>query len=95
MADYQLQVCIDENHLKFETKPTYLGVTLDQSLMFKVHLTKLKNKVSSRVALIRRLAGTKWGGFIWSAKDICPGTGLFSCRVLYPSQDAEYPCPQD
>ena len=26
-ADYQLQVYLDENHLKFEAKPTYLRVT--------------------------------------------------------------------
>ena len=28
MADYQLQVCLDESNLKSEAKPTYLGVTL-------------------------------------------------------------------
>ena len=61
MADYHLQACLNENPLRFEAKPTYLGVTLDQNLMFKVHLTKLKNKVSSSVTSIRRLAGTKWG----------------------------------
>ena len=61
MVDYQLQVYLNRNHLKFEAKPTYLEVILDRSLTFKVHLTKLKNKVSSRVALIRCLAGTKWG----------------------------------
>ena len=60
MADYQLQVYLDENRLKFQAKPTYQGVTLDRSLIFKVHLTKLKNKVSSRVAPIRHLARTKW-----------------------------------
>ena len=27
--------------------------------------------------------------------DICPGTGLFSCRVLCPSLDRECPCTQD
>ena len=61
MAGYQLQVYLDENCLRFEAKPNYLRVTLDWSLTFEVHLTKLKNKVSSPVALIRRLAGTKWG----------------------------------
>ena len=61
MADHQLQVYLDKNHLRSEAKPTYQGVTLDRSLTFKVHLTKLKNKVSSSVTPIRRLAGTKWG----------------------------------
>ena len=38
-----------------------MKITLYQSPMFKVHLIKLMNKVSSCIALIRRLVRTKWG----------------------------------
>ncbi|KAJ3583998.1 hypothetical protein NHX12_015495, partial [Muraenolepis orangiensis] len=41
--------------------PKYLGVRLDRTLSFKQHLEEVKAKVTSRVALIRRLAGTTWG----------------------------------
>ena len=41
--------------------PTYLGVNLDRSLTFCHHLEALRKKLSTRVALLRRLAGSLWG----------------------------------
>jgi Reverse transcriptase (RNA-dependent DNA polymerase) len=41
--------------------PKYLGVTLDRSLTYNVHLTKTTKKVPVRVNLVRKLAGTNWG----------------------------------
>ena len=41
--------------------PTYLGVKLDMSLTFRHHLEALRKKLSTRVALLRRLAGSGWG----------------------------------
>ena len=40
---------------------TYLGVKLDRSLIFRHHLEALRKKLSSQVALLRRLAGSEWG----------------------------------
>ena len=40
---------------------TYLGVKLDRSLTFRHHLEALHKKLSTRVALLRRLAGSGWG----------------------------------
>ena len=37
---------------------TYLGVNLDRSLTFRHHLEALLKKLSTRVALLRRLAGS-------------------------------------
>jgi len=39
----------------------YLGVTLDRSLTYRRHLESLRKKLTSRVALLRRLAGSGWG----------------------------------
>ena len=61
MATYELKVQTDSGLLNFDPNPTYLGVKLDRSLAFRSHLTKLKCKISARVALIRRLACTNWG----------------------------------
>ena len=41
--------------------PTYLGVKLDWSLTFRHHLEALRKKLSTRVALLRRLAGSGCG----------------------------------
>ena len=41
--------------------PTYLGVEQDRSLTFRHHFEALRKKLSSRVALLRRLAGSGWG----------------------------------
>ena len=42
--------------------PTYLGVKLDRLLTFRHHLEVLRKKLSTRVALLKRLAGSEWGG---------------------------------
>ena len=41
--------------------PTYLGVKLDRSLTFRHYLEALLKKLSTQVALLRRLAGSGWG----------------------------------
>ena len=40
--------------------PTYLVVKLDRSLTFRHNLEALRKKLSTRVALLRRLAGSGW-----------------------------------
>ena len=41
--------------------PKYLGVTLDRTLTFKMHRSKLSQKISVRNNLLRRLACLSWG----------------------------------
>ena len=62
LASKSIKVTLDPNTiLNCERYPTYLGITLDRSLTYKNHLHKLKQKVSSRVALVRKLSRTNWG----------------------------------
>ena len=62
LASKSIKVTLDPNTiLNCERYSTYLGITLDRSLTYKNHLHKLKQKVSSRVALVRKLSGTNWG----------------------------------
>ena len=60
-ANHTLNVSLGARILDHEVNPTYLGITLDRSLTFRTHLEKLKKKISTRVNLIRKVAGTKWG----------------------------------
>ena len=60
-ARRRLDVTVNGESLPFHTEPKYLGVTLDRSLTFRQHLNSLRKKLTSRVALVRRLAGSGWG----------------------------------
>ena len=53
-----LELFLDNKRLVFQHAPKYIGVRLDRMLNFKQHLEEVAGKVTSRVALIRRLAGT-------------------------------------
>jgi hypothetical protein len=59
-ANKQLEVMFNGTSIKHVDHPKYLGVTLDRTLTFKSHLENAAKKVSSRVNLERKLAGTKW-----------------------------------
>ena len=62
LASKSIKVTLDPNTiLNCERYPKYLVITLDRSLTCKNHLHKLKQKVSSRVALVRKLSRTNWG----------------------------------
>ena len=60
-AKRELKVNFNNETLPFCSKPKYLGVTLDTSLTYCRHLESLCKKLTSRVALLRRLAGFGWG----------------------------------
>ena len=57
----ELNVYNNGKRLPFCPVPTYLGVKLDRSLTFRHHLEALRKKLTTRVALMRRLAGSGWG----------------------------------
>ena len=57
----ELNVYNNGKRLPFHPVPTYLGVKLDRSLTFRHHLEALRKKLTTRVALMRRLAGSGWG----------------------------------
>ena len=60
-AKRELNVYNNGKRLPFCLIPTYLGVKLDRSLTFRHHLEALRKTLTTRVALMRRLAGTGWG----------------------------------
>ena len=56
----ELKVYNNGRRLPFCPTPTYLGVKLDRSLVFRHHLVALRKKLSSRVTLLRRLVDSEW-----------------------------------
>jgi len=60
-AKRELKVYFNNETLPFCSEPKYLGVTLDRSLTYRRHLESFRKKLTSRVALLRRLAGSGCG----------------------------------
>ena len=60
-AKRELKVYNNGHLLPFFPFPAYLGVKPDRSLTFRHHLETLRKKLTSRVALLRRLVGSGWG----------------------------------
>jgi len=56
----ELKVKYNNETLPVYSEPKYLGATLDRSLTYRRHLESLRKKLTSRVALLRRLAGSGW-----------------------------------
>ena len=54
----ELTINVEGRALPFSTTPTYLGVKLDRALTFRPHLESLRKKLTTRVGLLRRLAGS-------------------------------------
>lgn len=61
LAKTELKVTMGDRILNHNPTPKYLGVTLDRSLTFKQHITKLRGKINSRNNIICKLASTSWG----------------------------------
>ena len=44
----------------FSTEPTYLGIKLNRAVTFRHHLESLRSKLTSRIGLLKRMAGSSW-----------------------------------
>jgi len=60
-AKRELKVNFNNETLSFCSELKYLGVTLDRSLTYRRHLELLREKLTSRITLLRWLAGSGWG----------------------------------
>ena len=61
LAKRTLNLTWESKPLKKTPFPVYLGVTLDRTLSFSEHVSKLRKKLSFRNNLVSNLASTKWG----------------------------------
>ena len=83
-AKRELKVNFNNETLPFCSESKYLGVTLDRSLTYRRHLESLCKKLTSRVALLRRLAGSGWGA---------GATTLRIATLVLVHSNAEYCAP--
>ena len=47
--------------LREDKQPTYLGVTFDDRMTWKHHISKAATKARRKMAILRKLSGTTWG----------------------------------
>ena len=80
-AKRELDVFVDNKRLVCQQAPMYLGVRLDRMLNFRQHLDEVAGKVTSSVALIRRLAGTNWSGEPMPKQNGSPRNAWYSPQV--------------
>ena len=52
---------VDGIRLQKDDNPSYLGITLDQQLNLNKFISDLKDKATTRLNLLKRLASTTWG----------------------------------
>jgi hypothetical protein len=60
-ANRQLNVRFAGTEIQHVEHSKYLGLTLDRTLTYNAHLTKTSKKVSARINIVRKLAGSGWG----------------------------------
>ena len=78
----EVKVTLNSKTLPFCSEPKCLRVALDRSLTYRRNLESLRNKLTSRVALLRRLAGSGWGAGATTLSNSHPSPGAFNRRVL-------------
>ena len=61
VAKQTMDLKVDGKRLQKDDNPCYLGITLDQQLNLNRFISDLKNKATTRLNLLKRLASTTWG----------------------------------
>ena len=84
-AQRELNILLNGQRLRHDPCPVYLGVTLDRSLTYRDHLTKVAGKVKTRNNLLGKLACSSWGANAHTLRSLTlslpPNTALLSGHV--------------
>ena len=60
-ANLQPNLLLLGSHLRFNSTPTFLGVTFDRTLSFSKHVSSLKAKFFPRLKALRCISASSWG----------------------------------
>ena len=83
-AERELDVFVDNKRVLFQQAPMNIGVRLARMLNFKQHLEDVTGKVTYRVSLIRRLAGTTWGAYAKTLRIATNALVLYAAECCAP-----------
>ncbi|MEL7521032.1 MAG: reverse transcriptase family protein, partial [Cyanobacteria bacterium J06553_1] len=68
-ASWSPEVEVGGMRLRFEPRPTFLGVTLDRVLSFRPHAESVAARAGARSRVLSALAGQEWG---WRRESLVP-----------------------
>ena len=91
-ANRQLNISWCGKKLEHTSSPIYLGVTLNRTLIYSTHITKVKAKTAARNNVLRKLANSKYGTHQSTIKTpilaLCYSTAEYACPVWERSTHA-------
>ena len=64
-ANLQPNLLLLNSRLRFNSTPTFLGVTFDRTLSFSKHVSSLKTKFFSRLKALPCISASSWGPFLF------------------------------
>ncbi|KAI5726259.1 hypothetical protein M8J77_025912 [Diaphorina citri] len=89
LANRKLNINFANQTLNHNNNPKYLGVVLDRTLSYKIHLKNTAAKLKTRNNIIHKLCGSTWGssphvlrssalGLVYSVAEYCSPVWLYS-----------------
>ena len=82
-------VQINSTPIPLNKSPTFLGVTFDTHFTFSPHISSISSKVSSRIRILKALAGTSWGHqketLLLTFKTLIRPIITYACPVWFPN----------
>lgn len=69
----KIKLTVNNQEIPLEETPTYLGVKLDKKLTWNPHIQQSEKRAIKRLAIMKKLAGTKWGASSTILKQVYTG----------------------
>jgi ribonuclease HI/uncharacterized protein YaaR (DUF327 family) len=69
----KIKLTVNNQEIPEDETPTYLGVKLDKKLTWNPHLQQSEKRATKRLAIMKKLAGTKWGASSTILKQVYTG----------------------
>ena len=69
----RVKIMLEDVKLQHTDSTTYLGVTFDKRQTWRKHIDGAQAKARSKLALLRKLAGTQWGAVETVLKNVYIG----------------------
>ena len=69
-----VKLTINGEQIPQQDTPTYLGVKLDKRLTWAPHITNMESKAIKKMAVMKKLSGTKWGANTKILKQVYTGS---------------------